>query len=190
MHEEVISTRETPGPFDGFERAKVGEPIFTLQGGDPLGAPLVILWAALARMRAGVGLPDPALWARILHAVGDNIAEPNKAEGLLLRATEAEAISWAMDEYRKGEAAEPGASESYSGVELGAEAIAQQEESAAKIAAGRKLDNAVAESLEAAAVARRYGLGQTAESIESLVGYLREASEQIRPMRSIARGAD
>ena len=61
-----MSTKDEPGPLDGLLTAKPGEPIFTLQGGDPLAAPLVREWARQARERAHSGeVPDAKATALI-----------------------------------------------------------------------------------------------------------------------------
>ena len=118
MTDEAIPTKEEPGPFDGMENAKPGEPVFTLQGGDPLAAPLVQLWADAARKRAGVGAGNSTVLAgdltKLIRAACEQVGD-HKREELLLRATEAEAISWEMDAYRKGEKFVEKATESYSG---------------------------------------------------------------------------
>lgn len=80
-------TKAEPGPFDAFETAKPDEPIFTLQGGDPLAAPLVLEWARRART-AALALPD----------------DTPRQEELLLRATSAEEVAWSMQAYLRGEA--------------------------------------------------------------------------------------
>lgn len=100
----IEATKENPAPLDGYESAKPNEPIFTLQGGDPLAAPLVRLWAYLARVRAGlrgdVSWIDTPLYAAKQSSIEHD--EEQKLD-LLKRATEAEKISWHMDGYRRGE---------------------------------------------------------------------------------------
>lgn len=82
--EPVISTKDRPGDFDALETAKDGEPIFVLQGGDPHAPPTVGHWASLFRAAA--------------------LLEPNdeKREAMLRKATNAEAVAWAMQEYQRG----------------------------------------------------------------------------------------
>lgn len=95
-------------PLDAYVTAKPDEPVFTLQGGDPLAAPLVRLWAWMARGRAGICQPKNlmshagvACLIEIVekHSVADDERE---RDNLLLRATAAEQVSWAMDDYVKG----------------------------------------------------------------------------------------
>lgn len=115
--DHLIPTKEEPGPFDGMENAKPGEPVFTLQGGDPLAAPLVQIWADFARVRAGIISADAcgASYAKLAGIAAREQAGQHKREELLIRATEAEAIGWEMDAYRKGEKVVEKVTESYSG---------------------------------------------------------------------------
>lgn len=95
---------EIPAPLDAYETAKTGEPTFTLQGGDPLAAHLVRLWAILARLQAGAGIStNDNLLDRAKAAALANASESNReSKALLVRATQAEQVSWTMDEYQKG----------------------------------------------------------------------------------------
>lgn len=79
-----VSTRERAGPYDGLENAKPGEPIFTLQGGDPFAPATILFWANLAR-EAG--------------RAADNSEDALK---LLRKAGSAEEAAWAFAEYQKG----------------------------------------------------------------------------------------
>lgn len=101
---------EIVAPLDAYATAKPDEPTWTVQGGDPLGAPLLRLWSQLARIMCGQISPtsfDPneAVNAA-LETELPNVAEQDE---LLKRATLTEEISWDMDAYRKGQAtdAEP-----------------------------------------------------------------------------------
>ncbi len=90
-------------PLDAYVSAEPNEPVFTLQGGDPLAGPLVILWARLARARCGLGYEPEATENWIEAVLRDNQVETdNEQENLLRRATSAEQIAWAMGHYRKG----------------------------------------------------------------------------------------
>ena len=98
------ASKLSPAPLDAYESAKPDEPIFTLQGGDPLGAPLVRLWAYLARVRAGLPGDVCMIDAPIYVAKTTSIEhDPEKRKDLLLRASQAEQVSWHMDGYRRGE---------------------------------------------------------------------------------------
>lgn len=103
-------TDETVAPLDAYQTAKPKEPTFTLQGGDPSAWALVETWAWLARYRAGgpFTLADE-LGEYLKSAVFDYCSEPDsEREELLLRATEAERVSWQMKAYLKGQfGAEP-----------------------------------------------------------------------------------
>lgn len=104
----MIGSKEEPAALDAYKTADSDEPTFTLQGGDPLGAPLVRLWAVLARVRTGIAtkalVTDVAGELAILAAERDSVEhDQREAEELLLRATAAEQVSWAMDSYRKGD---------------------------------------------------------------------------------------
>jgi hypothetical protein len=81
---DTPATKTSPSALDGFERAKPDEPIFTLQGGDPLGVEMTQLYIEKRRERA-LQLEDD---------------KERRAE--LLRCTEAERTLWAMQEYLRG----------------------------------------------------------------------------------------
>ena len=98
------ATKENPAPLDAYETAKPDEPIFTLQGGDPLAAPLVRIWAYLARVRAGLSGDVTMIDAPIYIAKITNVEhDPEECKKLLVRASAAEQVSWYMDGYRRGE---------------------------------------------------------------------------------------
>lgn len=105
---------EIVAPLDAYATAKPDEPTFTLQGGDPFAAPLVSLWAQLARIAAipegSQRQADEAVFTGIQAArtLRKTVSESEREE-LLKRATLAEEVSWNMDAYRKRQAtdAEP-----------------------------------------------------------------------------------
>lgn len=98
------ASKTNPAPLDGYESAKLDEPIFTLQGGDPLAAPLVRIWAYLARVRTGLRGDASMIEAPIFAAMSTSVEhDPTECRNLLIRATEAEQVSWHMDGYRRGE---------------------------------------------------------------------------------------
>lgn len=103
------ATKTNPSPLDAFDTAKPDEPIWTVQGGDPLGAPLLRIWALFARIQAG-RIPEQEVnyvFEQIRGAASNNPPKNTKAGNeLLIRATETEQISWSMDEYRKGQVSE------------------------------------------------------------------------------------
>lgn len=99
-----LGSKLDPSPLDAYVTAEPDEPVFTLQGGDPLAGPLVMLWARLARARCGLGFePEASIeWATAIFK--DNQAfKSAERDDLLRRATEAEQICWAMTAYRKGQ---------------------------------------------------------------------------------------
>jgi hypothetical protein len=95
---------EAVAPLDAYVTAKPDEPTFTLQGGDPLAAPLVRIWAFLARRRAGIARFDKETFGEMIEAaIGNTVVDDDREHNnLLVRATAAEEVSWAMDAYRKG----------------------------------------------------------------------------------------
>lgn len=98
------ATKDHPAPLDAFESAKPNEPIWTVQGGDPLGAPLLRIWAVFARIQAGVITANctNGVFEQILRAANNNPpANEREEEALLVRATATEEISWSFDRYLK-----------------------------------------------------------------------------------------
>jgi len=98
---------EVVPPLDAYKTAKPDEPIWTVQGGDPLGPPLLRLWAVMARVRAGVLSPKAFTtdWAEGVKEVAENHSvqhDERAREELLIRATKTEEISWDMDSYQQG----------------------------------------------------------------------------------------
>ena len=83
--EIIVSTKEKPGDYDAIETAKPGEPIFTLQGGDPFAPNTIDRWVRLAR-RAALKMPEDS---------ADRIK-------LLRKATVAEQVAWKFRDYREG----------------------------------------------------------------------------------------
>lgn len=81
---EAAATKTRPGALDGFERAKPDEPIFTLQGGDPLGVECTKLYIQMRRERAM------------------KLEEGRERDAELLRCTEAEHQLWVMQDYLAG----------------------------------------------------------------------------------------
>lgn len=86
--EPLLSTKDRPGAYDAIETAKPDEPLFALQGGDPFAPASIHKWVEQARAAATL---EP-----------DN----EKREALLRKATNAEAVAWAMVEYQRGELAQ------------------------------------------------------------------------------------
>jgi hypothetical protein len=98
-----LGSKLEPSPLDAYVSAEPNEPVFTLQGGDVLGAPLVIMWARLARALCGLGFEPIATYDWLDSIVKNHQVEKDEdKENLLRRATEAEQVAWAMGNYRKG----------------------------------------------------------------------------------------
>lgn len=85
MTEIQVSTKDEPGDYDAYETAKPDEPIFTVQGGDPLGPLTVMFWCWKARQLARRQDDDKA------------------RQRMLRKAGAAEEVAWAMKEYQSGE---------------------------------------------------------------------------------------
>lgn len=47
MSEQIIATKDQIGSYDAIESLKPGEPVFPLQGGDPLAPLCTMVWANL-----------------------------------------------------------------------------------------------------------------------------------------------
>lgn len=96
---------EVVAPLDAYVTAKPDEPTFTLQGGDPLAAPLVRLWAFFARRRAATVRIEEGIFAELIEAgIGHRVEhDERERDNLLVRATAAEQVSWEMDSYSRGE---------------------------------------------------------------------------------------
>lgn len=91
---------------DAWLTAEPEEPTFTLQGGDPLGSALALLWAQLARLAVlhrGDNRVDASLFncVQIAKDMHKFLSEADKTD-LLKRATSAEVKAWDMDAWRKG----------------------------------------------------------------------------------------
>lgn len=166
-----VSTREHPGPFDAFETAKPGEPIFTLQGGDPLSPPTILHWAGLART-AAVAEPDP-----------------EKARKLLVKATNAEVVAWTMRAYQRGEVELSGQDHRATYLDKSPDSVEGIE--AAKrhgilVGAARRLDNAVAECLAAAEEIEGLGLTDDATALRATAyDILKPIAANIEPRRDM-----
>jgi hypothetical protein len=165
----MVSTKDIPGPLDGLQRAKPGEPVFTLQGGDPLAPPLVREWV---RKRREAALQMP---------------EGPEQDAQLIRCREADEIAMDMDAYRRGEveteartANVPTTSYGGAGSEDMAAAIRLSQ---LRLHHARKLDNAVSDTVDAAAFSRTIDLIDTAEELEDAAAVIRRVAEDVRPSR-------
>lgn len=92
-------------PLDAYATAKPDEPTWTVQGGDPLGGPLLRVWAVFARVQAGVIVPGAVdnVFEQLLKGANNNVPDTDRGKDeLLIRATQTEQVSWDMDAYLKG----------------------------------------------------------------------------------------
>lgn len=163
------NTKDVPGPFDGFATAKPGEPIFTLQGGDPLAPPLVHSWAMSARDRAIAEFPE----------------DHPKRDALFLRAAEAEKVAWQMEEYLAGDEAKPPREVpvTYSGVTPTEAALDAIERNRVLMHANSRLNNAVYEANEQVDALKALGLDDAAHDIIAACNVLKAAALTILPAR-------
>lgn len=165
--EPIISTKERPGDYDALERAKPGEPIFTLKGGDPFAPATIIFWADLAR-RAG-------------------LAEDHQGRAfkLLNKASSAEYSAWAFQAYYRGEGAEVVAEQK----RYESEDVTDRNVILAR--AAERLNNALAEALTVAesldGLSEEPFLRHERNMIRRAVADLKEVSAAIEPRRHMRK---
>jgi hypothetical protein len=176
----MTSTKAEPGPFDGLERAEPDEPVFPLRAHDALAAGLVHLWVRQRRE----SIEKAA-------AAGEITEEKRLLE--LEQAREAEEIAWAMEDWRSGQTPAPVATAkaTYSGRPDTAEEIAARNRHVALREAARRIDNGVADAVEASEAIAPYGFDDVRMHIAADVASLKDLAELIRPKRaSYAHMAD
>lgn len=149
----LVSTPERAGEYDAIETAKPGEPLFSLQGGDPLAPECVLLWAQRAR-EASITCFEGAATERSKRKAEKLMADGHK---LARKATAAEEVAWAMQEYQRGDIAAPIAD-----ADDGDDA--QRSEIATLSAVCDRIYNSEAELTEAADSLRQIGGHSLAES--------------------------
>lgn len=97
---EIVSTKETPGPFDALVKAEDDEPIFTLLGRDPCAPATITEWTRLRRRAA---------LSQFMDRSSKRAQTALQAE--LVQCAHAEGVAFAMESYRAGlgeaEAAKP-----------------------------------------------------------------------------------
>ena len=86
----MTSTKAEPGPYDALEKAQDEEIIFVLLARDEAAPATINFWVDLRR-KSALGLVE--------H-------DPEAAKLELQKCTEAEAVAWEMDRWRKGHPAE------------------------------------------------------------------------------------
>lgn len=173
MSDTNYSTKERPGEYDAIETAKPGEPLFPIQGGDPIGPLVVMFWAWKARQLAR------------------RMDEDSKERSYLLRkATSAESVAWSMREYQKGENDVAGVRASYTDdgpplvIEHGDRVKIRQ----ALIAGVGHLNNAIGIAQEVAEMLDAAGLSEFArDEILAGIDCLKTAAKTIEPRRGNER---
>lgn len=167
----IPTTRDRPGSYDAIATAKPDEPLFPIQGGDPLGPPTVLHWAGLCR-EAGLAASDP-----------------RKSERLLRKACDAEQVAWAMMEYQRNEAPLDGQRATYndSGPII-AEANNERKVREALIKASGGLHNLLAGAKEIADIMAALRVHPEEEvKIREAIDLLRSAAFGIEPRRGNER---
>lgn len=168
----LISTKERAGEYDAIATAKPDEPLFPLQGGDRFAPKCVLLWAQQARE----------------HAV--TLPEGDARERLLAKATSAEEVAWAMQDYRLGQVdaalAQPKpAPASYNGVAHDGE----RDAIALRSATADRIYNAIAELSDAGdALAAMGGFAASEMKLRDAVIGAGTAVKLVEPRRHLQRG--
>lgn len=172
MTESHISTKDKPGDYDAIETAKPDEPLFAIQGGDPLGPKTVLFWASEARKLAV------------------ETEDEKERERLLRKATMAEEVAWGMQEYQRGIEPVPGVRSSYAdeGVTLPGDPTDRIKMRAALIAGVGRLNNAIGIAKDVEEALTQMDQHANAQAvILSGIDYLKAAAEMIEPRRGSER---
>lgn len=172
MTESHISTKDKPGDYDAIETAKPDEPLFAIQGGDPLGPKTVLFWASEARKAAG------------------EIENDKERERLLRKATMAEDVAWAMQEYQRGIEPVAGVRSSYAdeSVTLPGDPTERIKSRAAMIAGVGRLHNAIGIAKDVEETLTKMEQHPQAQAIIlSGIDYLKAAADEIEPRRGSER---
>lgn len=173
-----IATKDSPGQFDGMERAKPGEPVFTLRAHDILAAPLVFDW--VERKRA-------IIRAATEHEDEGKRMSPAKRKLELDQVRDAENIGLEMIEWRRAQN-EPEtvddvlAQPSYTGRQPKPGEVREKEQLAAMKEATARLDNAAA-SINDAIEALPRGTGAIKTELRAMLKDVQAKAEAIRPKR-------
>jgi hypothetical protein len=177
-----------PPPLDAYETLKPDEPGWTVQGGDPLGGPLLRIWAAFTRLRAGVITPGAVntVFEEIRAAANRHPPENERErDGLLIRATRTEEVSWNMDVYLKGEAK---FEEQLHEADDEPDALARIDLHDYRVRAVSKINNAVAELVEIdEELAKRDFDAGGMPIIDGIIAELKALSDAIEPRRIMKR---
>ncbi|RPJ86301.1 MAG: hypothetical protein EHM18_06935 [Acidobacteria bacterium] len=107
MSEEPVGSKDNPSPLDAYQTAAPDEPIFTLQGGDPVSELLVLFWVELARARCGLAFDPLDTCNKLARVIRESqVKDDADRNNLLTRATEAEQVAWSMKDYKLGRPSE------------------------------------------------------------------------------------
>lgn len=196
--EPHLSTKDRPGDYDAIETAKPGEPLFPLQGGDPLAPATVQFWADYARARSRACLVGAKVVPHSTFDLTDERpgyepsgADQREAQRLLRKATQAEEVSWAFTAYQRNEVEPTGGRATYnedSGVDLSAEAQALVDERKARITMAGQLNNALSIAFEVAeGLSKRRILSTADMKIREAVEMLKDAARDVEPRRGNER---
>lgn len=169
----MVSTKDSPGAFDGMVRAEPDEPVFTLRAHDLLASGLVAEWAARKRKLI----------------LTDTKMSEEKRRIELIQCREADEIAFAMSDWRAGVTDEHAAvvpdkpAPTYSGnVTDPAEIEAKARHDAVKGAATR-LHNSVAEITDAVALLVPYGWDPERAAALNAAGQIRVVATAVEPKR-------
>jgi hypothetical protein len=172
----MTSTKENPGPFDGLERAAPDEPVFTLRAKDPLAAKLVRDWVQLRRFATAVAdMPEDA---RALE---------------LTQISEAEQISWDMDDWRNGASTlgvatvtveQPSTERTSHGETMCADELAAKKKWDAIKDASRRLDNCVSDLDDLSKELPALGFNQLTADMNAALDGVIYVAESVKPRRA------
>lgn len=180
MNDElIIPTKDRPGSYDAIETAKPDEPLFPIQGGDPLGPSTVLHWAKLAR-EEGLRLTGD-------HPEGSK--EYVRGERLLHKATMAEQVAWAMQEYQRGHVPVEAKRATYNDDSRDpVAASAARSEREARIRAAAAMQNALAQIADQAELLATLGICDTeVAELFDVVGTLKCVAAEVEPRRGMER---
>lgn len=188
-----VSTKDHPGEFDALETAKPDEPIFVIQGGDPLGPPTVQCWADLARKEArrimdGERADFQPENDRDEYQLTE--ADERDADRLLRKATNAEQVSWAMKAYQRGDTQPSGGRATYNDLPevMTVDAADRAAQRKALIAYAGQLNNALAIAFAVAeGLSKLDVLPEANVKIREAVERLKQASTEVEPRRGNER---
>jgi hypothetical protein len=172
MSETHISTKDKPGDYDAIETAKPDEPLFAIQGGDPLGPKTVQFWADEAR--------------KLARETDDE----KERDRLLRKASMAEEVVWAMKDYQAGVEAVPGVRSNYAddGPTLPGDPTDRIKTRAALIAGVGRLNNAIGIAKEVEETLAKIEQHPEAQAvILNGIDELKDAAALIEPRRGNVR---